>query len=141
MTDSDGTRLMVERFYAAYNHVINGDPAPMLALWLPSPDVTAMHTLGDLEVGWDQVRAVWERVARICSDGQMTITELEIRLFGDLVYAICREQVQMTVAGKRVQLTLRATNIFRREDDDWKVIHHHGDALPAMEAEADASVG
>jgi ketosteroid isomerase-like protein len=30
-------------------------------------------------------------------------------------------------------MSLRATNVYRREDDEWTVIHRHGDNLVTVE--------
>jgi len=37
------------------------------------------------------------------------------------------------VDGKRQDLTLRATNLFRREHGTWKMIGHHTDTLPYLQ--------
>ena len=39
----------------------------------------------------------------------------------------------MTLAGRQVPIEHRVTNIYRREDGDWKVVHHHTDLSPAMQ--------
>jgi ketosteroid isomerase-like protein len=31
-------------------------------------------------------------------------------------------------------MTLRATQIYRREDGEWRVVHRHGDVLTPFEA-------
>ncbi|MCA9097948.1 MAG: nuclear transport factor 2 family protein, partial [Planctomycetaceae bacterium] len=32
--------------------------------------------------------------------------------------------------GKSTKISLRATNVFRKENDKWKLIGHHTDKLP-----------
>lgn len=126
-------REAADRCYAANQRVINGDAAPMLVLWSHGPEVTAMPTLGDLEVGWERVRAEWERIAGLYADGRMTVDPLLVRVGGDLAYSVDIEHVEAAVDGRPLSASVRATNVFRRENGTWKVVHHHGDALPAVE--------
>ena len=43
----------------------------------------------------------------------------------------------MSVDGVPVEpYTLRATQVYRREDGDWKVVHRHGDQLPVDQAQS-----
>lgn len=38
----------------------------------------------------------------------------------------------MELAGQRVEINQRVTNIYQRQDGQWKMIHHHSDISPAM---------
>jgi ketosteroid isomerase-like protein len=38
------------------------------------------------------------------------------------------EHVDAKVGGRDIQSELRATNIYRREGNAWKMVHHHTDA-------------
>jgi ketosteroid isomerase-like protein len=42
------------------------------------------------------------------------------------------EEGEATLAGERIQIEQRVTNIYRREGGEWKLVHHHTDASPAM---------
>jgi len=49
---------------------------------------------------------------------------------GDLAYTAGYERTQASINGEPRQYVLRATQIYRREDGDWKVAHRHGDTVP-----------
>ena len=132
MAAEDEVRQASDRFYAALNRMANGDASPMSAVWAHSGDVTTMHPIGVREVGWDQVRPVWEQVASMCSGGQVRLHEQLIRVGTDLTYELGVEDGEITMAGERVAFNERVTNIYRREGGEWKVVHHHTDASPAM---------
>ena len=51
-------------------------------------------------------------------------------VIGDLAYTVGYEHTQATVNGEARTYTLRATQIYRREGGEWKVIHRHADAPP-----------
>lgn len=34
--------------------------------------------------------------------------------------------------GKAISLSHRATNIFRKEDNEWKMVHHHADMSSSL---------
>jgi ketosteroid isomerase-like protein len=36
------------------------------------------------------------------------------------------------IDGKVVELRFRSTNVFRKEGDAWKMVHHHTDPSPAF---------
>lgn len=131
MAAEDEVRQVSERFYAALNHMANGDAGPMSAVWAHSEDVTTMHPIGHREVGWEQVRPTWEQVASIASGGQVLLRDQLIRMGTDLAYEVGVEEAEITLAGERVAFSERVTNIYRREGGEWKIVHHHSDPSPA----------
>ena len=95
-----------------------------------------MNPYGGREVGWEQVRAAWERAAQDYSGSQTTITLRDplIRVVGDLAYEVGTESVQVTVAGETISFRPRVTHIYHREAGGWKIVHQHTDVEPAMQA-------
>jgi ketosteroid isomerase-like protein len=113
---------------------INGDPGPMLEAWSHGSDVSTMHPLGGINLGWEEVRAGWEQAAQAMSEGQVSLdNSVVVPIAGDVAYTLGTEQGQVNVGGEPVRVGWRVTNIFRREGGEWKMVHHHTDVSPAME--------
>jgi ketosteroid isomerase-like protein len=132
MAAEDEVRQASERFYAALTGMVNGDPGPLIAAWGHDGDVTAMHPIGERDEGWERVRATFEQVGALASGGQVRLRDRLIRAGTDLAYEVGVEEGEATLAGERIALQWRVTNIYRREGGVWKVVHHHTDASPAM---------
>ncbi|MGQ0847848.1 MAG: YybH family protein [Actinomycetota bacterium] len=49
---------------------------------------------------------------------------------GDLAYTVHREITSTSVDGEPSGYVLRVTQVYRREDGEWKVVHRHGDRDP-----------
>jgi ketosteroid isomerase-like protein len=133
MTVEDEIQQASEQFYAALNRAINGDSAPMMEVWSHGPNVTTMHPLGGQQTGWEEVRASWEQVAQGFSDGQVSLDGLMVvPLSADVAYTLGTEHGQAKLGEERVGIDWRVTNIYRREQGEWKVVHHHTDVSPAL---------
>ncbi len=48
---------------------------------------------------------------------------------GDFAYTVAFEHTTASLNGEPRSYTLRVTTIFRREHEEWKVIHRDGDEL------------
>jgi ketosteroid isomerase-like protein len=132
MSSEDEVRNASKQFYAALNRVANGNADSLAAIWSHSAVVTVMHPIGGRQVGWDAVRASFEQVAQLASDGQVELKDQLIYVTGDLAYEVGIEQGRVKLAGQPVTLEYRVTNIYQREAGLWKMIHHHTDISPAM---------
>ena len=133
MAVEDEIRQASEQFYAALNRTINGDSGSMMEVWSHGSDVTALHPLGGRETGWREVRASWEQVAQEFSDGQVSIEGLVVvPLSDDVAYTLGHEHGQATLGEETVGIDWRVTNIYRREEGEWKVVHHHTDVSPVL---------
>jgi len=132
MAAEDEVRQASDRFYAALNHMASGDASAMSAAWAHGGDVTAMHPIGERGEGWEQVRSAFDQVGSLASAGQVRLTDQLIRVGADLAYEVGVEEGELTLAGERVPIKQRVTNVYRREGGEWKVVHHHTDASPAM---------
>jgi ketosteroid isomerase-like protein len=133
MSAEDEVRQASDQYYAALSHLLNGDVGPIMEVWSHSPDITAMNPYGGIEVGWERLQVVFERVAQVCVGNRVTlkITDSLIRTSGDLAYEIGIESGEGTIAGEPASIRHRVTNIYRREEGGWKNIHRHTDLNPS----------
>lgn len=132
MSSNDDVKGASKQFYAALNSMLNGSAAQMDDIWSRNFAVTAMHPVGGREVGWDSVRESWEQVAQVSSDGQVQLGEQILEIAGDMAYELGVEKGQFKLADEQVNVESRVTNIYRRDADGWKIVHHHTDLSTAM---------
>ena len=110
----------------------NGDPGPRLAMWSTTDPVTLFGAAMSGQ-GWEQVSGIFRAIASRwsdCTDQQVEL--LAAGVSGDLAYTVELEHTSVSVDGVPAEpYTLRVTQVYRREDGEWKVVHRHGDQLPA----------
>lgn len=121
-----------EKFYNALNHMAKGDSGLMSNIWSHGTAVSTMHPIGGREVGWDAIRASFEQVAQIATDGKIGLKDQQIQVAEDMAYEVGVEHGQLMLAGHAVTIEHRVTNIYQRIDGVWKMVHHHTDVSPAM---------
>lgn len=133
MSTEEEVRKASKQFYAGLNRMLNGNADPLQDIWSHSAAVTAMHPIGDRQIGWDAVRASFEQVAQLASGGKVELKEQLIHVVGDVAYEAGVERGEVKLAGHPVTIDHRVTNIYRRESGGWKMIHHHTDTSPAIQ--------
>lgn len=122
------------RFYTSLNVLFTGDASPMQQTWSHADDVTYMGPAGGILVGWEQVRSVWEAQAALKLGGNVEPTEMHVTLGDNLAVVQCLELGHnLDAQGQPLQVSIRATNVFRKENGEWKMIGHHTDLLPFLE--------
>ena len=133
MSAENDIRKASDKFYAALNSTLNGDCTPMADVWSRNPEVSAMHPVGGTEIGWGEIRASWENLAKICSNGTVELREQRISVGEDLAYETGTEHVKVMIAKDQAQADLRVSNVYRREVSEWKMVHHHVDRNQPMQ--------
>jgi ketosteroid isomerase-like protein len=82
-------------------------------------------------VGPEQAREVFRRLGTTFSGFQDSTYELmAYGVSGDLAYTVGREHTSTSIDGVPRRYVLRATQVYRREDGEWKVVHRHADTEP-----------
>jgi len=132
MSSEDEVRTASAQFYAGLNSMMAGDAAPLADAWSHSADVSTMHPIGGRQTGWDEVRGSFEQVAQLASGGHAELRDQSLQVTGDMAYEVGIEQGQATLAGEQIAIEHRVTNVYRREAEGWKIVHHHTDLSPAM---------
>ena len=109
----------------------NGDAAPRIALWSENEPVTLFGAwLSD--VGSAAITQTFHTLASRFADCRSFDIELVAAgANGDLAYTVAYEHTTAAIEGEERTYTLRVTQIYRREDGNWKVVHRHGDEIAA----------
>jgi uncharacterized protein (TIGR02246 family) len=129
MSTEDEVRAVSARFYSALN---NMDVSRLEDIWSQDGTVTTMHPMGGEEIGWPAVRQSFEQAATATTDVHVELADQMIQTGEDLAYEVGIERGHGKVAGERIELEHRVTNVYRREGGQWKMVHHHTDISPAM---------
>lgn len=133
MTDHDEIAKAAAGFYAALNALFEGELGPMVEVWSHADDVTYMGPDGGFQVGWKDVLADWERQAAMKLGGRVEPEGMRIAVSGDLAVTHNYEKGEnVNTGGKSGSVSIRATNLFRRENGAWQMIGHHVDTLPYL---------
>ena len=130
MTDLDEFRDWVQtRLIPAENALHDGDAGPRLAIWSTHEPVTVLGAWKN-GVGLEEVQRLFRDIAADFSDFRSYDLELlAFDVIGDAAYTVALEHTQTSVRGEPRTYTLRATQVYRREDGEWKVCHRHGDTV------------
>ena len=132
MAERDGVLFANEIFYRAF---AGGDIAMLDDLWSRKAPVACIHPgwapLGDRQ----QVMESWRRI--LAQDNRPAIECVlpEAYLLGDVAMVICYEKIGDSY--------LIATNLFRREGQTWKMVHHQAGPVaepPTIPEPEDAAV-
>ena len=135
--DTKGAEEASAKFYTSLNTLFTGDATPMQAIWSHADDVTYMGPAGGFQIGWEQVRDTWEAQAALKLGGKVEPFETRVTVGDDLAFVQCYERGDnLDAQGAPVQVSIRATNVFRKENGEWKMIAHHTDLLPFLEKQS-----
>ena len=127
-------QAFLPQWEAAQFRFINGDPT----LWKQNAshrdDATMLGAFGGHEKGWNEVgeRCDWASSHFEDTGATETFEYLNTGVSGDLAFTVAiehQEEVRMSDQEKPAPRALRVTQIFRREDGVWKLLHRHADPL------------
>lgn len=131
MLESDLAQV-VEGHHRALDAFVRGDPEPLKGLFSRRDDVTLANPYGPAVVGWSAVSKTMEAAAAHYRDGEATGFERTSEYAtADLAFIVEVERFESKVGGaaEAVSFSLRVTTIFRREEDEWKIVHRHADPI------------
>jgi ketosteroid isomerase-like protein len=107
----------------------NGDPAPRRALWSRAEPVSVLGAWRNAR-GQREIDDLFESLATTFSDCTSWAFEpLTLDVVGDVAYTAGLERTTASVDGEVRSYTLRVTQVYRREDGRWQVVHRHADTV------------
>jgi ketosteroid isomerase-like protein len=122
------------RYRDALGGMFRGDPTHWMALASHADDATLFPPFGGYEQGWNPIRARYQAAVDRMSPGFQDF-DIEVLAYGesgDLAYVVALERSHFqpdASAGIQAGFT-RVTQIFRREQGQWRLLHRHMDHLP-----------
>jgi ketosteroid isomerase-like protein len=125
-------------FYAAFESC---DIDRMAAVWDDSDDISCVHPGSAVLRGRSAVLRSWSVIMANTSYIQFFLTDVDVTVRGDVAVVTCAENILTAIeeddgGGEALAHPGRviATNVFRRNDNRWRMWVHHGS--PVFMAEA-----
>jgi len=106
-----------------------GDAGPRRLIWSDQEPVSVFGAWKNA-VGRSQVEELFSALEQAFSNATAYDFELVAAdVVGDMAYTVGYEHSRTTVNGESRSYTLRATQAYRREGGEWKVVHRHADEV------------
>jgi SnoaL-like domain len=123
-------KAFIAKLESAEQEFAQGRPAAFKALWAHSDEVSICGAFGGVESGWDTVAARLDWASSQFSEGTRSREEIRSMVGADFAYIVQTEQIRFRVPGRTEHsiLELRATMVFRRGPDGWRIVHRHADS-------------
>jgi ketosteroid isomerase-like protein len=115
-------------FYQAFEAK---DIDAMMATWADDEEIVCVHPGGPRLVGYEAVRAAWERI--FAAEGRIAFRLTEPVLMETVGLAMHSALEEIHAGeGASAQATAIATNVFMRTPSGWRMVCHHASAAPPM---------
>ena len=117
---------------AASRAFVNGDVAPLDSISTHHSPASIFGPMGNCVQGASKVNGANANGSKMFKPGGESRFEIhQIAADGGLAFwaGVQRTTVLMHDNDKASPMDLRVTEIFRRENDEWKLVHRHADAL------------
>ena len=130
------TLVDLENVLGRYHHALSdfakGRPDGVKELWSQADDVTLANPFGPAVRGWPRVSAAADYASGRMRDGEVTDVEtLASYLSSELASVLEIERWRSRIGDREdvAAFELRVTTTFRRENDEWKIVHRHADPI------------
>lgn len=110
-------------FYQAFNAA---DLQQMAQNWLQSHDASMSNPLGGIRRGWQEISSVYEKIFSGKARVYVEFYDYSIQQGDQIFCAVGRERGYFLVDETKLDLAIRTTRIYRKHDDCWLQLHHHG---------------
>jgi uncharacterized protein (TIGR02246 family) len=98
----------------------------MDTVWSHADDVRCVHPGGRALAGWNAIAKSWKAIFEAAMYMEFNITDVQLWTSGELACVFCHENIVTFRDGQVVRTVVLATNVFRKEQDRWLMILHHG---------------
>jgi ketosteroid isomerase-like protein len=138
--DDDFRSGFLTRQEAAEDAMLRGEPDPRLALWSRRDPVSLLGAWGPNKTGWEDLHRTFLWVAQrlgstTYANFRFDVEVAEVSADGAMAYSVGYERFDEVLDGGNTKpWTVRVTHIYRREGDDWRIVHRHGDLAPVDES-------
>lgn len=116
---------------AFYEAMESRDFSAMERCWSHEDEVACIHPGWHRLEGWSEVARSWVAIFANSRPWRATAEDPRVSLSGDLAVVVCVERLE-TVGGEGEPARMQATNVFRRADGSWRMIHHHSSPMPEL---------
>jgi hypothetical protein len=122
--------FMVQRAEAARAY-IRGDAAPLDDIVAHEWPASFFDPQGGTSVGTQEVASRYDSEAAAFEGGDSEFEIFHMAASNGVAYWVGMQRAKVRMVGKpdAVPFNLRVTEIFRREGNDWKLVHRHADAV------------
>lgn len=95
-------------------------------VWLIDSSACCVHPGGERLVGWENIRATWERIFKSTTYMRVDITDVAVEIHGNVAWVTCLENIATSAGGQMHRARAYATNIFTHDEDSgWMLSLHH----------------
>jgi uncharacterized protein (TIGR02246 family) len=131
--EEEAVRAANDGFYAAFGKL---DVERMAAVWLHESWVRCIHPTHDLLVGWEEIQSSWAQIFVNATWMRVIPMEVDVRMSGPFALVVCTENITSKREDDvRVSVAL-ATNIFKKTEEGWRMVHHHASPAPVKVTQA-----
>ena len=118
----DETMVVLAANEAFYDAFQRGSLDAMKRILSGGDYVRVTHPGSGCIVGRQQVIQSWDYVFQSSRDMSIELADVEVHVGGDMALVTCTELLEAGATVGRIS----ATNVFEREQGEWRVVHHQG---------------
>jgi ketosteroid isomerase-like protein len=116
---------------AAGQAYVNGNAEPVTQLIAARTPVTFFGPSGTVNQDAESVAALFRKQAAPFRHGESEFETLQAHVDETSAYWVGIQKARVTAEGAMTpaHMNLRVTELFRREDGEWKLVHRHADLV------------
>jgi ketosteroid isomerase-like protein len=109
--------------HAFYNAFRERDTSAMEHLWAVEHLSSCIHPGWAPLLGRQTIMASWRAILGSAESPQVEMTDPHVVVMDTAAFVTCVEHL--------TDATIAATNVFVKEQGEWRLVHHHGSPMPA----------